>query len=128
MKSLSTVLNNPEQRIQKLIGQRAKRNPQWWTPVWRGLSADPESKHRSAMGTSLWLYLYLLTYTNRRNGLVRRRMDQIETDTGYPLRTIQRYLKRLVQKNYITFFRSKHYLHITIKRWKSFHNSDELKF
>ena len=126
MKSLSSLLNNPEQRIKRLISQRIRSEPRWWTPVWRGLSADPKSKHRAAMGTSLWLYLYLLTYTNRRTGQVRRRMDQIEADTGYPLRTIQRYLKCLVQRNYITYFRSRHYLHITIKRWKSFHDTTNL--
>lgn len=128
MQPLSTIIDNPENRIQKLIDSRVKRNPQWWTPVWRGLAADPESKHRIEMGTSLWLFIYLLSYTNRKNGLVRRRLDQIQTDTGYPLRTIQRYLKRLVQRNYITYVRSKHYLHITIKRWKSFHNSNEPPF
>jgi CRP-like cAMP-binding protein len=126
MQPLSTFINNPERRIQQFIGERAKRKVGWWTPIWRGLSADPGSKHRIAMGASLWLYLYLLTYANRKTGMVRRRMDQVQSDTGYPMRTIQRHLKRLEQKSYISLNRSKHYLHITIKKWKSFHNSDEL--
>lgn len=128
MKSITTILNNPQKRIQRLVTNRARRTSQWWTPVWRGLSADPESKHRIAMGPSVWLFLYLLCYANRRTGIARRRVDQIQKDTGYPVRSIQRHLKRLVQMNYITYYRSQHYLHISIKKWKSFHYTNELPF
>jgi hypothetical protein len=120
MQQLSYLLKPSSNKIQKFIRDRTKHAPKWWTPVWNGLVADPESKHRKMIGVSVWLYLYLLTYTNRKTGIVRRRLSQIREDTGYPLRTIQRHLKRLVQRQYINLTRSDHYLHVQIKKWKSF--------
>lgn len=120
MLSHPTISNDSDTQIKKFIANRVKRRPEWWTPLWRGLAADPDGKHRRAMGASLWLYLYLLTYTNRKTGIARRRLAQIIEDTGYPLRTVQRSLKRLAERNYIRVVRSSHYLHISVKRWKSF--------
>src|SRR5688500_5299864 len=120
MKPLLTSLDKPSLRIKRFITRRTNGSRHWWTPVWRGLTADPESRHRKRMGSSLWLYLYLLTYTNRKTGFARRKLSQIRDDTGYPTRTIQRHLKQLKEKNYITAARSNQYLHIKIKRWKSF--------
>jgi len=120
MQQLSLLLPPVNKRIQNLIVAKSKRAPRWWTPVWRGLVADPESKHRQAMGSSIWLYLYLLMYANRKTGLARRRLSQIRDDTGYPVRTIQRHLKHLAEQRYISFNRSDHYLHVQIKKWKTF--------
>jgi hypothetical protein len=120
MQPVSYLLKPANKRIQKFIYDRTKHAPKWWTPVWRGLVADPESKHRKAMGSSVWMYLYLLTYANRNTGVARRRLAQIREDTGYPVRTIQRHLKRLVERQYISLSRSDRYLHIQIKKWKSF--------
>lgn len=122
MQTLLPPSRNSHLRIKRFIDYRANRfAPKWWTPVWRGLSADPKSKHRLAMGPSVWLFLYLLSYANRKTGLVRRRIDQIVADTAYPRRTIQRNLERLVQKDYISLDRSHRELNIIIKRWKGFH-------
>jgi hypothetical protein len=120
MQPLYYLLKPSSNKIQKFIRDRTKHAPKWWTPIWNGLVADPESKHRKAMGASVWLYLYLLTYTNRKTGIARRRQSQIRKDTGYPARTIQRHLKRLVQRQYVSLTRSEHYLHVQIKKWKSF--------
>lgn len=77
-----------------------------------------------AMGSAVWIFLYLLTYANRKTGITRRKISQIREDTGYPARTIQRYLKRLSEQDYITITRAKQYLHIQIKKWKAFKHSN----
>lgn len=120
MQSISTLFDNSNNQIAKLISKRIKQPSNWWTPLWRGLIADQNGKHRKAMGSAVWIFLYLLTYANRNTGIVRRKLSQIAEDTGYPVRTIQRHLKRLVEQDYITISRIKHYLHINIKKWKSF--------
>jgi len=97
-----------------------KNLPNWWTPVWRGLIADENSKHRKSMGSAIWLYLYLLTYSNRITGIVRRTQESIKKDTGYPLRTIQFHLKKLKQSGYLTSERESRHLKIKIIKWKGF--------
>lgn len=92
----------------------------WWTPVWKGLVIDTESKHRKAMGAALWLYLYLLTYTNRKSGIACRSLPIISRETGYPVRTIQRHLKRLAERGYVTVLDSTHTPKIRIEKWKLF--------
>lgn len=97
-----------------------KRPANWWTPVWRGLVADPESKHRKAMGPAIWLYLYLLAYANRKTGIVRRTQQMMANDTGYSLGTIQAGLRRLRNKDYLTKKYIGRYLEIRINKWKGF--------
>jgi DNA-binding transcriptional ArsR family regulator len=97
-----------------------KNLPNWWTPLWRGLIADTESKHRKAMGSAIWLYLYLLTYSNRITGIVRRTQESIKKDTGYPLRTIQLHLSKLKRTGYLTSEREGRHLKIKILKWKAF--------
>lgn len=107
---------------QKLLPKQ-KNNKGWWTPIWKGLATDYEGKHRKAMGISLWTYLYLLTYTNRKTGMVNRRQKTIAREMGLPLRTAQRHIKRLASKNYITLLKSDSYPQIRIEKWKLFNNS-----
>ncbi|MCA1624016.1 MAG: helix-turn-helix domain-containing protein [Acidobacteria bacterium] len=95
----------------------------WWTPIWKGLVIDKDSKHRKAMGAAVWLYLYLLTYTNRTTGIFRKNLPTIHQETGYPVRTIQRHLKRLSEKGYITVLDSTHAPKIRIEKWKLFNGS-----
>lgn len=97
-----------------------KPSPGWWTPLWKGLATDPEGKHRQAMGLSIWLYLYLLTYANRTTGTFSRKLETIGRETGLPLRTVQRHLKRLAAQKYITPETSHRPIHIRIERWKLF--------
>lgn len=96
------------------------RPPNWWTPVWRGLIADPEGKHRKAMGSALWIYVYLLSYANRRTGVVRRSLRLMVHDTGYPIRTIQLNLQKLRLRGYVTAEHEGRYLKIQIEKWKAF--------
>lgn len=102
-----------------------KNNLSWWTPLWRGLIADSESKHRKLMGSAVWLYLYLLTYSNRQTGIVRRTQESIKKDTGYPLRTIQFHLSKLKQCGYITSEREGRHLKVKVIKWKGFKNTPQ---
>lgn len=116
------------QIIRKIPYKQKQLSPQknsngWWTPIWKGLATDDEGKHRKAMGPSLWTYLYLLSYTNRKTGFVSRKQETIAKETGLPLRTIQRHLKRLASKKYITLLKSETYSQIRIEKWKLFNHS-----
>ena len=105
--------------------QAYRKPPSWWSPVWRGLVADPNSKHRQAMGPAIWTYLYLLMYSNRKNGVVRRTQLSMHEDTGYSLRTIQLHLNRLRKKGYISVQRTGRYVTISIVKWKGFQVSGD---
>ncbi len=102
-------------RFEKL---NKKRN--WWIPLWCGLVKDKSSKHRIRMGNAIWLYLYLLIYTERKTGLVRRIIKTIQKETGFSNRTIYRHLNRLAYHQYITIIESRPILLIRIEKWKEF--------
>ena len=104
---------------QKSLPSRKNSNG-WWTPIWKGLATDTDGKHRKAMGASLWTYLYLLTYTNRKTGIFNRKQETMSKDTGLPLRTVQRHLKRLASHKYITLLKPQTYAQIRIEKWKFF--------
>jgi hypothetical protein len=109
----------PDRQKQLSIKKKGKG---WWTPVWKGLAADIDGKHRKAMGASLWTYLHLLSYTNRKTGIVSRNLEVIAQETGLPLRTIQRHLKQLASKGYITLLKPQTYSQIHIEKWKLFNH------
>ncbi len=122
-------LQTPEQ-INKILAVKAKKfeaiaknkaaQKSWWTPLWRGLVADNERTHWLKMGTAIWLFLYLLFYTDRRTGKVRRKIMTISEDTGLPVRTIKHYLARLRQGGYITTQFTGRAQIIEIQKWKLF--------
>ena len=122
MKRFNQIIHKPLYRQKQLPSE--KRSKGWWTPIWKGLATDVDGKHRKAMGASLWTYLYLLTYTNRANGVVRRRQETIARETGLPLRTIQRHLKRLAAQKYITLLKPETYSQIRIEKWKLFKHGE----
>jgi len=118
----SQKLNFYRNKRKANLAPRPKQPPSWWTPVWRGLIADPNSKHRKSMGSAVWIYLYLLTYANRKTGIVRRTQQAMVQDTGYPLRTIQFNLHKLNQRGYLTKKQEGRYLKIQIEKWKAFND------
>jgi hypothetical protein len=122
MQKFNQIIRKIPDRQKQLIPRINRKG--WWTPVWKGLSADLQGKHRKAMGASLWTYMYLLTYTNRRTGIVSRRLEIIARETGLPLRTIQRHLKQLASKKYITLLKPQKYSQIRIEKWKLFKHPD----
>lgn len=101
---------------QKNIYSNSKNN--WWTPFWNGLLLEANAKHYKAMGRSLWLYLYLLTFANRSTGKLFRRLPTITKDTGIGIRTIRRWIEQLKQHGYITTRQTGRSLDIEITKWK----------
>lgn len=122
-------LQNPEP-INKILAVKSKtleaiaKNKtapkSWWTPLWRGLVADKERKHWLKMGNAIWLFLYLLFYTDRRTGKVSRKIVTISDDTGLPVRTIKLYLARLRRGGYIITKTTGRAQIIEIQKWKLF--------
>jgi len=122
MQRFNQIIRKIPDKQKQLLPRKNKKG--WWTPIWKGLAADIEGKHRQAMGASLWTYLYLLTYTNRRTGIVSRRYEAIAEETGLPPRTIQRHLRQLAAKKYITLLKPQTYAQIRIEKWKLFKHPD----
>lgn len=120
MQKFNQIISKIPNRQKQLPLRKNKKG--WWTPVWKGLSTDQQGRHRKAMGASLWTYLYLLNFTNRKTGTVSRRQDSIAKEMGLPLRTIQRHLKRLSAKKYITLLKPETYSQIRIEKWKLFNH------
>jgi hypothetical protein len=73
----------------------------WWVPLRRGLVADPTGKHYHRLGTAVWLHLYALVYADWRTGRVRLRLATVQRRTGFPRRTLQRWLPRLIRGGYL---------------------------
>jgi DNA-binding transcriptional ArsR family regulator len=95
----------------------------WWTPVWNGLPVDAGAKHYRAMGSAVWLYLYLLVYSNRETGKLFRRIPTIATDTGLSSRTISRWLNTLKTHGYVESRQTGRSLQISVTKWKSIKKS-----
>jgi DNA-binding MarR family transcriptional regulator len=122
MKQINQIISQPKYQQKLLPLKRKSKN--WWTPIWNGLANDTNGKHRKAMGLSIWVYLYLLSYANRKTGIVHRKQKIIAKETGLPLRTIQRHLKRLAVQKYITLETSERPLQIQIEKWKLFNHKN----
>lgn len=104
---------------------KAKSN--WWVPIWRGLVADPNAKHRKAMNTGIWLYIYLLFHVNPATGIVKRSFETIAEETGYPLRTIHSDIARLKKRGYIKSVPAKKPLAIQIEKKKTLKKAFSVK-
>lgn len=96
----------------------ARSFPTWWIHLWAGLVRDPTAKHYNSMGSSIWLYLFLLISANRTNGVVLRKLETICEQTGYPDRTVSRWLQDLRDKGYITSTSNGRSLRIVITKWR----------
>ena len=94
----------------------------WWTPLWKGLPVEATAKHYKAMGSALWLYLYLLVFANRSTGKLFRRNSTIAADMGLSVRTISRWLHILKTGGYIEVRPTGRSLQISITKWKSIKN------
>lgn len=98
----------------------------WWIPLWKGLVFDPVSKHRLQMGSSIWVYLYLLFSVNRKNATVTKKQQKMAGDVGLSVRTVQKHLSRLKKYGYIISDNARP-AQIKITKWKLFneHKNDD---
>jgi DNA-binding MarR family transcriptional regulator len=109
--------------IQKTLNLQAKkltRKNSWWIPVWKGLVVDDEAKHRTAMGTSVWLFLYLLFSVNRKTGYTRKKQSEMAADLKYSVKTVQKQLANLKKHGYIEVEPRVKMPKIKISKWKLF--------
>lgn len=116
--SFKPVKNLVKNRFAK--NQLMKKRNSWWSPLWRGLVADSEGKHRKTMGSAIWTYLYLLMYMKRTSGMVFRQQAVIAKETGYSTRAVQKQLVKLKRANYISTEKIGNSLKIYITNWKTF--------
>ena len=100
-----TFLNNPAAKS-------------WWAALWRGLIVDKSAKHYKAMGSAIWLYMYLLLHADRRTGILARKIATIAKDMHMSERTVQYWLARLRKAVYVIVRNSGRSLEIHIQKWK----------
>jgi DNA-binding transcriptional ArsR family regulator len=121
-------LNNPKSNQPTLISEviRGRRDSSklrhrlsWWIPIWKGLVTD-DGKHRKTIGSSIWVYLYLLLYMNHSSGLVFRTQKEISLETGLGLRSVQKHFARLKKHGYVRAEKQGKTLKIFITNWKTF--------
>jgi hypothetical protein len=95
------------------------RQKRWWRAVWRGLVVDAEAKHYRAMGSALWLFIYLVIHANPKSGTVNRKYQTIAGEMGISPRTIRSWLTRLMQQSYVSVTQTGRSQIIHISRWKT---------
>lgn len=95
------------------------RQKRWWRAVWRGLVVDTEAKHYRAMGSALWLFIYLVIHANPKSGTVNRKYQTIAGEMGISPRTIRSWLTRLMQQSYVSVTQTGRSQIIHISRWKT---------
>jgi hypothetical protein len=65
-----------------MIQRTHKRIP--FGPLFQGLVADPQAKHYHRMKNAVWLYLYLIAFSNLKSGKLIARLSDIAQDMGLP--------------------------------------------
>jgi len=95
------------------------RQKRWWRAVWRGLIVDAEAKHYRAMGSALWLFIYLVIHADPKSGALSRKYQTIAEEMGVAPRTIRSWLSRLMQYGYVTVKQTGRSQVIHISRWKN---------
>ena len=113
------------EKINEIYKLQLKQKPaknSWWFPLWKGLIVDENAKHRIRMGTSIWLYLYLLFSVNRKTGITYKKQKDMAIELGFSIRTIQKHLLRLSSNNYIIIEKQSKPQKIQITKWKLFNH------
>ena len=90
----------------------------WWAALWRGLIVDKSAKHYKAMGSAIWLYMYLLIHADRQTGILARKISTIARDMHMSKRTVQYWLARLRKAGYVIVRNSGRSLEVHIQKWK----------
>jgi len=97
--------------------QNQKRVP--FGPIFQGLVADPEAKHYRRMKQAVWLYLYLIAFSNLRTGKLISNIADIAQDMGLGEETIRSWLGHLRRRHYVIVERQGDELLFKITKWKS---------
>ncbi|RIK82246.1 hypothetical protein DCC62_00445 [candidate division KSB1 bacterium] len=86
-------------------------------PVFQGLVADPEAKHYKRIRYAVWLYLYLIAFSNLRTGKLIAGLPDIARDMGLPEETLRSWLGHLRKWHYVTVERVGGGLLFKVAKW-----------
>ncbi len=84
------------------------------------LILNPGAGHYKKLGSSLWLFLYLLLKSDCKTGIVVRNYATISQEMGVKKKTIIKWMNKLKHGQYIQTHRESHAQVIHIKDWKHF--------
>lgn len=90
----------------------------WWSPLWRGLIADPNATHYKRLRSSIYLLLFCILHADRRTGTIYRKLPTIVLEMGISVYTIRKWLATLRKYGYVTTKSTGRATHITIQKWK----------
>jgi hypothetical protein len=95
-------------------------------PVFQGLAADPQAKHYRLMKQAVWLYLYLIGFSNIKTGKLTARLSDIAKDMGIREETLRSWLGHLRKGNYIAVEKQGDQLLFKITKWKNISSKLEI--
>lgn len=90
----------------------------WWSPLWRGLVADPKARHYQRLRSSIYLLLFCILHADRRTGTLYRKLPTIALEMGMNVHTIRRWLATLRKHGYVTTKSTGRALRINVQKWK----------
>lgn len=96
-------------------------------PLFQGLIADPQAKHYHRMKSSVWLYLYLIAFSNLRSGKLIARLSDIAADMGLPEETLGSWLGHLKKRHYVDVEKQGNALLFKIMKWQNISSEFETK-
>gem|GEM_PF-2243160 len=108
-----------------MIVTTKKRIP--FGPLFQGLIADPQAKHYNRMKGSVWLYLYLIAFSNLRSGKLIARLSNIAADMGLPEETLRSWLGHLRKWHYVDVEKQGDALLFKIMKWQNISSELETK-
>ena len=86
-----------------------------WIKVKRGIL---EKKHRDAMGSAIWLFLYILDIVEWENGTIVEWTDDNHAEIfGIPVRTLKEHRQKLYDEGYITCIQKRHSQTIVVQNY-----------
>jgi hypothetical protein len=89
----------------------------WWAPLRDWLITDQQGQHYRVMKNAIWLFLYLLIHADPATGEVAKTIETISAVMGIGERTIQRWLGRLKDKDYVKTKSNGRLIIIQIVNW-----------
>ena len=100
-----------------MIQKPHKRIP--FGPLFQGLVADSRAKHYHRMKNAVWLFLYLIAFSNLKSGKLIARVSDIAQDMGLPAETVCSWLGHLRKWHYVAIEKEGDGLLFKIAKWKN---------
>lgn len=103
-------------------------NSQYQSPFgffFQEVIAHPQARHYIRMKNAIWLYLYLISFANPKNGKFTSQLSDIAANTGYSVETIQSWLGHLRKQHYVSMKKQGSQLIFKINQWRNLKNKAE---